>query len=228
MGVFYNKEQQPNQQHQSKRCKCMTETLKELFSLCQTFGGRLSNASLEEEYPMSDIEEELEVVVSAVISRVMEKQKQKPSVLRHSFSWLYSPVTNEVMYVTAAPSQEKVVVVEGDDDNNQEQYEHSEEFLSVKSCFSCCGSSTGGEAFYSVKTSLSRCSSLKEVVDMSKYWKRSVIEELCHCEGWPFGLCRRAVLLPPLPKSPSESWLSRKLRTTNNNNKKLIKVNPEL
>ncbi|MED6149206.1 hypothetical protein PIB30_060276 [Stylosanthes scabra] len=224
MGVFYNKEQQPNQHHQSKRCKCMTETLKELFSLCQSFGGRLSNASLEEGYPMSDIEEELEVVVSAVISGVMEKQKQKPSVLRHSFSWVYSPVTNEVMYVTAAPSQEKVVVVEGGD-NNQEQYEQSEEFLSVKSCFSCCGSSSGGgEAFYSVKTSLSRCSSLKEVVDMSKYWKRSVIEEFCHCEGWPFGLCRRAVLLPPLPKSPSESWLSRKLRTSNN--KKLI--NPEL
>lgn len=135
----------------------------------------------------------------------MENKKHKP--LRHSFSWVYSPATKELYFTrrTMAP-QENV-----EKDNDQEE---EEEFLSVKSCFSCC--SSGELTFHSVKTSLSRCSSLNGVDEyLSKlHWRRSVIEEFCHCEGWPFGLCRRAILLPPLPNSPSESWLSRKLQPT--------------
>ncbi|XP_020220125.1 uncharacterized protein LOC109803070 [Cajanus cajan] len=201
MGVFYH-EEPPNQSKRS--CKNLVATLKEVFFRCHTFAARLSTSSLEDEYPVSDFDEEQEVFISAVISRTMEKQKHKGSVLRHSFSWVYSPATKEVVYVTEAmAAQEKVV---GGD-------EEEEEFLSVKSCFTRCSSSPSGEAFYSVKTNLSRCSSLSDL-DLSKYWKRSVIEEFCHCEGWPFGLCRRAVLLPPLPKSPSESWLSRKIQPT--------------
>ncbi|KAJ1376259.1 hypothetical protein SESBI_50132 [Sesbania bispinosa] len=204
MGFFYHDEEAPNH---PKRCKFLVATLKEVFSRCQIFSGRLSTSSLEKEeyeYPMSDFDEEQEVFISAVISQAMENKKYKPSVLRHSFSWVYSPVTKELYFTTtqAVSAQEKV---EGD----QEQDER-EEFYSVKSCFSCCSSSVSGETFHSVKTSLSRCSSLNEV-DLSKYWRRSVIQEFCHCEGWPFGLCRRALLLPPLPKSPSESWLSGKI-----------------
>jgi len=135
----------------------------------------------------------------------MEKQKHKTSVLRHSFSWVYSPATKELLVTEAVAPQKKV---EGGGEENDER----EEFLSVKSCFSRCSSSPCGSAFYSVKTSLSRCSSFNDLHQKSKHWRRSVIEEFCHCEGWPFGLCRRAVLLPPLPKSPSESWLSRKMK----------------
>ncbi|XP_027355622.1 uncharacterized protein LOC113865343 [Abrus precatorius] len=200
MGVFYH-EEPPNH---PKRCKCLVATyLKEAFSRCQSLGARFSTSTFEDEYPMSDFDEEQEVFISAVISRTMEKQKHKPSVLRHSFSWVYSPATKELFVTEAMGAQEKL---KGD-----EEVDEREDFLSVKSCFSRCSSSLSGEAFYSVKTKLSRCSSLNEI-DMSKYWKRSVIEEFCHCEGWPFGLCRRAVLLPPLPKSPSESWLSRKIQ----------------
>ncbi|XP_061343154.1 uncharacterized protein LOC133289274 [Gastrolobium bilobum] len=200
MGVFYHEEPPKH----PKRCKCIVATLKELFSHCQTFGGRLSTATLEEEYPMSDFDEEQEVFISAVISQAMENQKHKPSVLRHSFSWVYSPATKELYVTQTMATQERV---EGD----QEQDER-EEYFSVKSSLSCCSSSLSHEeAFYSVKTNLSRCSSLNEL-GMSKYWRRSVVQEFCNCEGWPFGLCRRAVLLPPLPKPPSESWLSRQIQ----------------
>ncbi|CAJ1973373.1 unnamed protein product [Sphenostylis stenocarpa] len=199
MGVFYH-EEPPNQ---PKSCKYIAATLKEVFSSCQTFGARLSTSSFEDEYPLSDFDEEQEVFIAAVINRTMEKQKQKPSALRHSYSWVYSPATKELYVTQAVAPQEKV---EGDQEKDE-----GEEFLSVKSCFSRCSSSPSGEAFYSVKTNLSRCSSLNDL-DLSKPWRRSVIEEFRHCEGWPFGLCRRAVLLPPLPKSPSESWLSRKMQ----------------
>ena len=143
-----------------------------------------------------------QVIVSAVRSRAMEKQKNKPSLLRESFSWVYSPATRELCVTGKMEPKAK----EG---GNEEQGE-KEEFLSVKSCFSMYSSSANGEGFYSAKTNLSRCSSLNEF-DLSEYWKRSIIQEFCHCEGWPFGLCRKAVLLPPLPKSPSESWLYRKI-----------------
>lgn len=202
-GVFYHEE--PS--NQPKRCKFLAATLKEVFSHCQTFSRRLSTASLaaEEEWSISDLDEEQEVIVSTVRSRVMEKQKHKPkNLLRESFSLVYSPATRE-LYVTqtTAPKERK-----GGDKERGE----GEEFLSVKSCFSCSSSSAMSvEAFYSVKTNLSRCSSMNEL-DFSDYRRRSIIQEFCHCEGWPFGLCRKAVLLPPLPKSPSESWLSRKIQ----------------
>ncbi|KAL2318594.1 hypothetical protein Fmac_032470 [Flemingia macrophylla] len=201
-GVFYH-EESPNH---TKRYKFLGDALKEFFH-CQAFGRRLSSASLEEECPIiDDVDEEQEVVVSAVRSRAMEKQKQKASPLRQGFSFTYSPATRE-LYVTHAMAPQARVAVVGDD----EEHSGIEEFLSVRSRLSCNSSSAlSGEAFYSVKTNLSRCSSMNEV-DMSEYWRRSIIQEFCHCEGWPFGLCRRAVLLPPLPKSPSVSWLSRKI-----------------
>ncbi|KAG5018347.1 hypothetical protein JHK82_014296 [Glycine max] len=206
MGVFYH-EEPPNH---PKRCKYLVATfIKEVFSSCQSFAARLSTSSFEDEYPVSDFDEEQELFISAVISRTMEKQKHKPNVLRHNFSWVYSPATKELYFTTQAVApQEKV--------ESDQESDEGEEFLSVKSYFSRCSSSpSGGEAFYSVKTNLSRCSSLNEL-DLSKYRRPSVIQEFCHCEGWPFGLCRRAVLLPPLPKSPSESWLSLKMQPTSN------------
>ncbi|KAI4316721.1 hypothetical protein L6164_024674 [Bauhinia variegata] len=198
MGVFHH-EEPPND---PKRCTCLAANLKEIFAHCRTFGGRLSTASLEEDYPISDFDEEQQVV-SAVRSRAMEKQKRTPSLLRDTFSWVYSPATRE-LYITRMAPQERKSVDQPDSEKEKE------EFLSVGSYFSCscCSSALSGEPFYSVKTNFSRNSSLNEL-DMSDYWRRSIIQELCHCEGWPFGLCRKAILLPPLPKSPSESWLWR-------------------
>ncbi|XP_028802939.1 uncharacterized protein LOC114758086 isoform X2 [Neltuma alba] len=198
MGVFYH-EDAPN--HTTpRRYKCLAATLKEAFSHCRTFRGRLSTASLDEEFPNSDFDDEQEVVVSAVKSRAMERQKHKPGVTRDGFSWVYSPETRELFITQMVTPHEREDV---DDDEK-------EEFLSVKSCFSCRSSVvSGGEQFYSVRTNFSPCSSFNDL-DFPEYWRRSIILELCHCEGWPFGLCRKAVLLPPLPKSPSDSWLWRK------------------
>ncbi|WVY90990.1 hypothetical protein V8G54_036504 [Vigna mungo] len=199
-GVFYHEEPA----NHNKRCKFLAGTLKEVFFHCQTFSRRLSTASLEEECPILDDVDEM--VVSAVRNRAMEKQKLKPSPLRDGFSWTYYSRATRELFVTIAP-QPRMVVGDGEHDER-------EEFFSVKSCLSCCSSSVvSDQAYFSVKTNLSRCSSMSGV-DMSEHWRRSIIQEFCHCEGWPFGLCRKAVLLPPLPKSPSESWLSRKIQTS--------------
>lgn len=144
----------------------------------------------------------LQVVVSAIRSRAMENSRQRSFVLTDSFSWVISPRTGELLL---APK----VLPENDDDDEDEE-EEREEFVSVKSCFSCRSSALSNEPFVSVKTNFSRCSSFSEVLELEDFPRRSIFLDLCHCKGWPFGLCRKAVLLPPLPKSPSESWSWRK------------------
>ncbi|XVF39967.1 hypothetical protein PTKIN_Ptkin01aG0075400 [Pterospermum kingtungense] len=69
--------------------------------------------------------------------------------------------------------------------------EHDELFP-VETCFSFCSSAVSKEAFLLAKTD---CSSLN----------KTDFQDLR-----PFGLCRKVVLLPPLPKSPSEPWTWRK------------------
>lgn len=127
------------------------------------------------------------------------KLRRKAGFMSDSFSWVFSPTTRELFLTPKAVQQE----------DNKDEDENREDFFSVKSCFSHCSSAASREAFFSVNTNFSRCSSLIGL-DFPDSWRRSVIQELCYCEGWPFGLCRKAVLLPPLPKSPSESWSWRK------------------
>ncbi|GMJ15372.1 hypothetical protein like AT1G47410 [Hibiscus trionum] len=196
MSVFYQEERS----HRSKRCMFLASLLKEAFSRCHSFNGRLSIS----EYSESDIEDESEVVVSEIRSRAMEKMKRKPSLMAENFSWVLYPSTGE-LYISSKHDKTR------DDDNEDD------EFFSVGSCFSVCSSGASREAFMSARSNFSRCSSLNKV-DFPEIWKfdledfrrRSIIREFCHCEGWPFGICRKAVLLPPLPKSPSESWSWRK------------------
>lgn len=228
MTVFYHEEEPTNP---SKRCKFLAACLKDAFSNCHDFGGCLTTSNPDEEYPTSDFDEEQEVltitpkwriqlhifswklgscltfflcfqvVVSAIRSGALKKLRRKPILLMSdSFSWVYSPVTRE-LYITPKGIEQK-------EDMNRVDCE-GEEFLSVKSCFSCCSSAASRDVFVSVKSSFSRSSSLNGV-DLKEFQRRSIIQEFCHCEGWPFGLCRKAVLLPPLPKSPSESWSWRK------------------
>ena len=143
----------------------------------------------------------LQVVVSEIRSRAMEKMKRRPSLIAESFSWVLSPSSGE-LYITSKHAKRR--------DKDNEDDERKEFF------FSCSGA-VSREAFLSANTNFSRCSSLNKI-DFPDIWKfdfqdfrrRSINQEFCHCEGWPFGLCRKAVLLPPLPKSPSESWSWRK------------------
>ncbi|KAL1112156.1 hypothetical protein V6Z11_D02G108700 [Gossypium hirsutum] len=183
MSVFYQEEQP----RQSKRCKFLATVLKEAFSNCRTFNGRRSDSGLEEEYSTSDINDVSQEVVSEIRSRAMEKMKHRPSLVAESFSWVLSPSKQ-------AKGRDK-----------DEIEDEADEFFSI------------GSSFLSANTDFSRSSSINKI-DFPEIWKfdfrdfsrRSIIHELCHCEGWPFGLCKKTVLLPPLPKSPSESWSWRK------------------
>ncbi|XWS21161.1 hypothetical protein CRYUN_Cryun30bG0031700 [Craigia yunnanensis] len=202
MSVFYQEEQPL----QSKRCKFLATVLKEAFSNCHTFNGWLSNSGPEEEHSTSDIYDESEVVVSEIRSRAMGKMKRRPSLIAESFSWVLSPSTGE-LYITSKHAKRR------DKDNEDDE---REEFFSVGSCLSC-SSTVSREAFLSAKTNFSRCSSLKKIdfpgiwnFDFQDFRRRSIIQEFCQCEEWPFWLCKKAVLHPPLPKSPSESWSWRK------------------
>ncbi|KAJ6335180.1 hypothetical protein OIU78_011922 [Salix suchowensis] len=146
MGVFHH-EEAPNP---SKKCKFLAATLKDVFSNCDACCGWISSSGPDEDYPITDVVDESEVIVSEIRSRAMEKLRHKPFIFTDSFSWV--------------------------------------------------------EAFVSAEPNSSRCPSFDEF----DFPKRSILQEFCQCQGWPFGLCRKAVLLPPLPKSPSESWSWRK------------------
>jgi hypothetical protein len=67
------------------------------------------------------------------------------------------------------------------------------------------------EAFFSVKSNFSHCSSQGATAswDGSKGTTayQLVFDEFKHLEGWPFGLCRRPLVLPPLPNMPADSWM---------------------
>lgn len=145
------------------------------------------------------------MVVSEIRTRAMEKLKRRPSVIiTDSFSWVFSPKTRELYLKTELKKEEEKDEEEG----------AREDYFSVCSCFSCSSALTR-EAYYSVRTNLSRCSSLngidfQDFCRLDQDSRLAIIKELWYCEGWPFGLCRKAVLLPPLPKSPSESWSWRK------------------
>ncbi|KAI3767374.1 hypothetical protein L2E82_17470 [Cichorium intybus] len=193
MSLFHH-EEPPNP---SKRCKF----IKDALATCHTFCRKLSSETLEHEQEdddASNYDDQQEVFVSAVISKYMEaKSKRKVGLTVDSFIWGFSPTEllparNETLHAYAGD-------VEGND-----------EFYSTCSHLSRSSSSTTAQAFMSVKTNLSRCSSMSSIEFPIVRRRRSIMRELCHCEGWPFGLCRKALLVPPLPKSPSESWMWRK------------------
>ncbi|KAL3505181.1 hypothetical protein ACH5RR_035022 [Cinchona calisaya] len=198
--VFYREEEPPNP---SKRCKCLSSTLKDAFSDCHTFRGRLSFSTPEDDHlPSSDYDEEEEVFVSAVISKYMESKTRRGLGLTvDSFSWALSPETRELF---VAPKSNAMQQKSYDDD------EEMEEFFSPRSYLSRCASVTSLEPFGSAKATFSRASSLSRIDFQDFGRRRLIIQQLSHCKGWPFGLCNKAMLLPPLPKSPSDSWLWRK------------------
>ncbi|XP_027149521.1 uncharacterized protein LOC113749852 [Coffea eugenioides] len=183
----------------SKRCKFRTSTLRDAFSDCHTFRGRLSSSTPEDDHlPYGDYDDE-EIFVSAIISTYMESKISRNSGLTvDNFSWALSPETRE-LFVTPKPMHQK-----GNDDEPMDDY------FSPHSRLSRCSTVSSMGAFASAKTAFTRSSSLGRI-DFQDFWRRhSIIQELSHCQGWPFGLCRKALLLPPLPKSPSDSWLWRK------------------
>ncbi|KVI06663.1 hypothetical protein Ccrd_014989 [Cynara cardunculus var. scolymus] len=175
-------EQPPNP---SKRCNF----LKDALATCHTFCTKIS-------FQTPDLEQEDDDVSDYDDEHQMEaKSKRKVGLTVDSFIWGFSPT--ELL-----PTKKET--------QHASDVEDMDEFYSSCSHLSRCSSATTAEAFKSVKTNLSRCSSTGSFEFPIFRRRRSIIRELCHCEGWPFGLCRKALLVPPLPKSPSESWLWRK------------------
>ncbi|XP_057766318.1 uncharacterized protein LOC130986795 isoform X1 [Salvia miltiorrhiza] len=180
------------------RCKSLSSALKDRFSRCPLFPGKLSVLSSEAEDAAGDFDEEDEVFVSAVMSKYMEsKCKRKSAVGIDTLRWALSP-----QHLLLARKGRRKLGSSGESREGSSS--------GAGSRLSRCSSATSYDAFFSVKTHFSRSSSLNKI-DFQDLSKQSiVIVELLRYQGWPFGLCKRALLLPPLPKSPSDSWSWRK------------------
>lgn len=223
----------PNQEvstNPSKRCKFFSTTLKDAFANCHIFKERHSSTqSLEEEDVIDDYDDEEEVLililyskvsfkinvfaiyscccdfyiqvfVSIVISKYMEsKCRKKAAISSEKFNWTLAGD----LFISEKLMQQK------EDSEDEEDKEEREDFLSVGTRLSRCSSAISYEAFATAKTTFSRSSSLN-MIEFQDIPRRSVIKEFSHCEGWPFGLSRKMLLLPPLPKSPADSWSWRK------------------
>ncbi|EOA37700.1 hypothetical protein CARUB_v10012412mg [Capsella rubella] len=172
--------------------------VRDAFTYCYRCKGRKVTFSDHEDDDdnkhTEDFNYDHEVVVFEIRSRAMEKLRKKSRTGMERLT--YQPT--------------KECDIEKDDGN---------EFCSVRSSFSeCCMSDLDIEDYMTAKTEFSKNSSFKGL-ELENQWKMhyvneirkgSVIQELCHCQGWPFGLGRKAAMLPPLPKSPAESWSWRK------------------
>ncbi|KAF5190207.1 hypothetical protein FRX31_020206 [Thalictrum thalictroides] len=181
----------------SKTCRVFRSWLSD--ALVQCGGRRSSSLDSDDECSLSDTDEE-EMIIMTIRARAMEAKRRKGQFIK-SESFSSSPWAGELFIISAGAQRNLDSFCEQGD-------EERDVFLSVGSCLSRCSSSSR-EAFFSAGSCLSRSSSVSKI-ELWDVKKRSMLQELCHCEGWPFGLYRKAILLPPLPKSPSESWLWRK------------------
>ncbi|KAL4196959.1 hypothetical protein AMTRI_Chr04g185720 [Amborella trichopoda] len=143
-------------------------------------------------------------IVFAVRRLALEaRHRHKDSSLCEGLQWVISPVTGEL---TIAPVEEEakpllaylhskfgfnisLQVKENQEREGHEEEEEEEVWFSVRSDFSCCSSPVERKEIF-----------------LDCAW-RSLLEKLSFCEGWPFGLYRRKMMLPPLPRCPSEPWM---------------------
>lgn len=123
------------------------------------------------------------VIMLEIRSRAMKaKTKPKDCMFGASLHWALSPPAGRL---NIEPKEERFDIGKHDPEGDGEV--QSEVFHSVKSCFS-------------------RCSSENELDCFSHNHGESIWDGFTECQGWPFGLCRKSVVLPPLPRSPSDSW----------------------
>ncbi|KAL7085192.1 hypothetical protein ACP275_14G266800 [Erythranthe tilingii] len=197
--IMFYQEDPPNH---SKKSKCIASSLKSAFTNFPSFRAKLPQT----EEPVVNFHQEDEIFVSTIISKYLESKSKRKS----SNDNIIIGADLRSFFYLATVSRPPVAISGGGD---------AEEYFSATGCLlSRCSSASAGtttfdDAFVSAKTRLSRCSSLdtntnivsNDFQDFDR--RRSIIAELIqYCEGWPFGLCRKAILLPPLPKSPADSW----------------------
>ncbi|MCL7046661.1 hypothetical protein MKW94_000928 [Papaver nudicaule] len=218
---FFAHAEEEETKHPGKPLHLFREALKQAFCQCCTFRSNSSTLfNINEEYEVSDdddgVDDEQEVVILAIRARAMEAKLRRKSGYSATQNLLQvlNSMSNDLIN---NPNQISLPQTE-EEDNDEEK----ETYFSAGSCFSRCSSANGDifsqcsggsrEVFFSPRSCLSRCSSKRVTKFPDSNEGCSKTKELCHCEGWPFGLCRKAMLLPPLPNSPSESWSWRKGR----------------
>ncbi|XP_020080940.1 uncharacterized protein LOC109704594 [Ananas comosus] len=131
-----------------------------------------------------------QVILMEIRNRAM-KAKLNP----RDFAWSLPPPAHRGEVI---PPKKKRLIGDDDEDDDEEESGDDEAYFSVRSCFSRCSSRSAG----SMETSAAAA---------GKADRPRTLEELMSCEGWPFGLFRRAaaaaVTLPPLPSTPADSWM---------------------
>ncbi|KAL8487881.1 hypothetical protein ACS0TY_024252 [Phlomoides rotata] len=180
MRIFYQEEVSADA---SKRGKCVASALKNAFSKRHSKRAKLPYSSPPQpDDPPTDFNQEEEVLVSAVMNKYMEWKNKCNIKVNSLCNFLGVPMEygmNGDELVWGGGSH----ISSSDDAAN---------FVSANTCFSPSCSS------------ISSLTNIDHFIDMRN--RSSIMLEFIHCEGWPFGLCRNALLLPPLPKSPVDSW----------------------
>ncbi|KAL7127450.1 hypothetical protein ABFS83_14G254100 [Erythranthe nasuta] len=195
--IMFYQEDPPNQ---SKKSKCIASSIKYAFTNFPSFRAKLPQT----EEPVINFHREDEIFISTIISKYLESKSKRKS----SNNNIIIAADHRSFFYLATVSPPALAFSGGGD---------AEEYFSATgrllSRCSSAGTTTFDDAFASAKTRLSRCSSLDMNTNISTNdfqdfdRRRSIIAELIQCcEGWPFGLCRKTILLPPLPKSPADSW----------------------
>ncbi|XP_073009535.1 uncharacterized protein [Typha latifolia] len=171
----------------SNYCKSLPTLIRDGCAQCHLSCLRTpSSLSSDDENPDTYIDTK-QVIILEIRSRAMKAKYSKPNDFSYSsssaLSWPFSPTTGKAL---TSPKRKR---------NGEEECDND-----------IVGDGEGSEAFFSVKSCFSRCSS-HGASESKEFQRPTILEEFCHCEGWPFGLRRRAVMLPPLPSSPSDSWM---------------------
>uniref|UniRef100_A0A7N1A9R7 Uncharacterized protein n=1 Tax=Kalanchoe fedtschenkoi TaxID=63787 RepID=A0A7N1A9R7_KALFE len=175
---------------------------------------------LTDELPESFIEDE--EVISAIRRLMEEKRRRKAAMYApYDYSWTFSPATEKLFITPEALSEEvqdgwlsfslppsEIMLVRTpkteDCGGGHSKGDDEEEYHSAASCLSDPLSISMRKSCLSVCPWWLEC----EWSNVPEQWKELLLllQELPGCEGWPFGLLRKVLLLPPLPTSPSDSW----------------------
>ncbi|KAM0952524.1 hypothetical protein DsansV1_C02g0013941 [Dioscorea sansibarensis] len=166
-------------------CKFLAAAFKDacVHCHCSCARARASSFGADDDLPPANYFDYKHVIILEIQSRAMKaKLKPKDYLSEENLSWFLSPTSGKLLIVPKGEKTDEEHTAAAEEDLDDEK----ETFFSVKSCFSHCSGESG--------------------VLFKEHMKHSVLEEFCHCEGWPFGLGRKALMLPPLPSSPSDSW----------------------
>ncbi|VAI33122.1 unnamed protein product [Triticum turgidum subsp. durum] len=184
----------------TNHCKSLSCLIRETYAHCHVPCLRIPGAgwSSDDDTDDEDALDTKQVILNEMRRRQLKKESRCSAgspTLSSAFIWSFTPLDpRSVLEKVSSPEQ--FVVVEG------EQKEEAE-----------AGSENGdaeSDAFFSVKSfftrSTSRAATVASLTDMGP---PATWEGFQHCEGWPFGLCRRPAV-PPLPSTPADSWKWRK------------------